>query len=101
VDSSKALIVYGIFEDVEETDHLQKYTYGNSIEDLEIGDVVELPASYVSRGRCSKNIGTVVGFGSDYNGPMKDIIRVIGWEEINKMRKEKEESDDISGDTLF
>lgn len=41
---------------------------------LTVGDRVELPANQVQEEGSS---GTVVRLGSDYAGPMKDIVRVL------------------------
>lgn len=55
------------------------YTYSWSFDPfteqpLAVGDKVELPPNQVQEEGSS---GTVVRLGSDYNGPMKSIVRVI------------------------
>jgi hypothetical protein len=59
---------------------VRKYTYGwvfNPLEGgrpLEIGDKVEIPPNQVQE---EGSAATVVALNSDYNGPMKNIVRVI------------------------
>lgn len=58
----------------------RKYTYGwvyNPLEGgraLTIGDKVEIPPNQV---QAEGSSATVVELGSDYDGPMKSIVRVI------------------------
>jgi hypothetical protein len=58
----------------------RSYTYGWIFDPLtggrplKIGDRVEIPANQVSE---EGGAATVVKLGSDYNGPMKNIVRVI------------------------
>jgi hypothetical protein len=58
----------------------REYTYGwvfNPLEGgapLKVGDRVELPPNQV---QAEGSSGTVVAVGSDYDGPMKNIVRVI------------------------
>lgn len=57
----------------------RNYTYAYEFEpgvtsSLQVGDTVELPPNQVQEEGSS---GKVVRLGSDYNGPMKMIVRVI------------------------
>lgn len=59
----------------------RKYTYGwvfNPLEGggaLRVGDRVEIPPNQV---QAEGSSATVVALGSDYDGPMKSIVRKIG-----------------------
>lgn len=59
---------------------VRNYTYGwvwdpeTGGQPLKIGDKVEIPPNQVQEEGAA---ATVVALGSDYNGPMKSIVRVI------------------------
>ena len=52
------------------------YTYRDPSRTLQIGDLVEVPVTYGTK------VGEVVGFGKNYDGPIKDVVARVRREEL-------------------
>lgn len=71
-------VVYGEFQPSQ--DGGRGYAYHNAGLDLELGDVVLVPASWVDKeihGKYDPNVATVVSTYSDYNGAVQSIVGLV------------------------
>lgn len=86
-------VVYGEHP-VPDNDGGKGYAYFSKTK-LRLGDVVEVPRTWVSDMKGGENIATVVSTFSDYNGRVSHIIKVL--KNGNRRRKKRKESvDEVS-----